>query len=351
MDDGKIEKVIGTKLKVTGITKVMIPSPTHPIVPYNVLILEDENGNRMPKKTMKDYKIGDAYSWENSNDESAVSLVKIKYDFYEALKLAVELIGGIVVKKNTRILIKPDIMTEGYSYQGMTTNSKVVAALVEYLINKGADKSKITIAEQTQYGEFDGAVKKTGILDVAKKTGVNLVDLSKTEFVEKESDGFKFKISKEVFNQDLIINLPVMKTHLVLGISGALENITRVISKENYKEYEKNPEKAPEAIAQLHKVLPKYITIGDASIGMEGNGPLMYGEPSFLNMIMGSRDPVAIDKVFQEIGLLRKAPIIDAAAKAGIGSSDLREITIVGEELDCCRRELKPAIGSKLIKF
>ena len=47
-----IEK--STKLKVIGFTKVYVPSPMHPIVPYNILILEDEHGNKIPKKTKKD---------------------------------------------------------------------------------------------------------------------------------------------------------------------------------------------------------------------------------------------------------------------------------------------------------
>ena len=68
-------------------------------------------------------------------------------------------------------------------------------------------------------------------------------------------------------------------------------------------------------------------------------------------MILASRDPVAIDKVFQEIGMLRKVPLIETAERLGIGSADLREISVVGDELDACRRELKPAIGSKLIKL
>ena len=70
-----------------------------------------------------------------------------------------------------------------------------------------------------------------------------------------------------------------------------------------------------------------------------------------MNMLLASKDPVAIDKVFQEIGLPRKAPIIEVSGKLGIGSSDLREIMVVGDELDACRRELKAATGSKLIKL
>ncbi len=349
--DGQISKEVGTKLKVIGTTKVAISSPEHPIIPYFTMILEDENGNRMPKKTMREYQIGDEFKWEKSDDESAVSIIKIKYDYDFAVKQALELINDIEVGSESKVLIKPNIMSAAYAYLAITTNPKVVRGVVNYLVGKGVKKENITIAEQAQFSEFDKAITRSGFKKLAKELGVKLVDLATTEFVEKESEGFKFKISNLMYENNVIINVPVMKTHLLLGVSGALENMTRVVSSDNYKEIAKDPVKALEAIGHLHKVLPKYVTVGDASIGMQGNGPLNYGNPAFLDMILASKDPVALDKIFQEIGMLRKVPLIETAEKLGIGSADLREIPVVGDELDACRRELMPAIGSKLIKM
>jgi len=348
---GEITKQVGNAMKVVGITKINIPSPPHPITPYYTLILEDEHGNRMPKKVMKEYKIGDIYKRENAKTETAVSIIKIKYDIYEAVKEAIELIGGIKVSSNSKILIKPNIFASAYPYQAFTTNPETVKAIIEYLIEKGAKKENIKIAEDVQFGEPEKAFAKTGFSKLAEETGIELIDLSKTGFIEKEKDGIKLEISKEMFNNDVIINVPVMKTHLLLGISGALENMTRIVSKKSYKELEKDLPKAIKAIAILHKIIPKYLSVGDATIGMQGNGPAQYGEPAFLNMILASKDPVALDKIFLEIGLLRKAEHVETASKMDIGSSDLVDIEIVGEELDACRRELKPPIGSKLIKL
>ena len=68
-------------------------------------------------------------------------------------------------------------------------------------------------------------------------------------------------------------------------------------------------------------------------------------------MLLASKDPVALDKIFTEIGLLRDAKHVQSAADLGVGSADLIDITVVGDELDSCRKELKPALGSKLIKL
>jgi len=313
-------------------------------------MLQDEHGNKMPKKVMKEYNIGDEYKRESSDNENAVSIVKIKYEYYEAVKEALELIHTNI-NKDSKILIKPDIFASAYSYQAFTTNPNVVKGLIDYLLEIGVKKENITIAEQVQYGNAEDAFEKSGFTKLSQEYNLKLVDLAKTKFINKEVDGFKFEISEEILNKDLIINVPVMKTHLFLGIAGALENMTRVISAKSYKEMEKDIEKAVKGIAVLNKFIGKYIAIGDASIGMQGNGPGMYGEPAFINMVLASKDPVALDKVFIEIGLLKDAKHVLEAAKLGVGSADMIDISVVGEELDACRRELKPATGSKLIKL
>ncbi|MDP6547629.1 MAG: DUF362 domain-containing protein [Candidatus Woesearchaeota archaeon] len=350
-----IEKKISRKLKVVGFTKVNIPSVMHPIIPYNILILEDENGNRIPKKTIKDYEIGDFYEEESSKKENAVSIVKIKYDVDIAVEEALHLINDLDVNESSKILIKPNMMAASYPYLAITTNPKTVSAVIKYLIKKGAKKENISIAEQCIYAPFEAALKKTGFEQLCKSHGIKFIDLSKSKFVEKDIGGMNIKITKEVFDKDLIINIPVLKTHLLFGISGAFENIARAVSKENLlqienlaKERKIDPD---DVIAKLHKLLPKYITIGDGTIGMEGNGPLN-GNPAFLNYILASKDPVAHDAVFNELGLfMRKSRYLEIANKLGLGDNNIEKIDIAGNELMATARELSPAIGSKLMKI
>lgn len=348
--NGEIKKQIGTKLKVEGITKVFIPCPLHPIVPYNVLMLSDENGNRMPKKTIKDYEIGDSYEDKADSSENVVSVVKIKYDFYEAVKEALELIGDISVDENKKILIKPNLCIPGYAYIGICTNPKVIEALIQYLLDKGAKKENITIAEQSFFVPLEKIGNKSGIEAIIKKFGVNYVDISKTEFEEKKEREFTFEISKIVNDFDLILNVPVIKTDMILGIDGAFENLIRFLSKKTFDELAKDPKKAAMALSVLPNILPKFITIGDASIGMQGNGPAMHGEPGFFNMIFASRNPVVHDKAVQEVFCLRKLPYVELAGQLGLGERDITKITFIGNELDAIRRDIKQPIGSKLIK-
>ncbi len=333
-----IQRIEVLPKKIIGFTKVVVPSPLHPIVPYNIILLEDDEGNRLPRKTMREYKVGGEFTEEKAKTDSAVSIVKTKYDVYDAVKNALELIN-YEISPESKILIKPNIVMASYPYQATCTNSKAVEAVVKLLLDKNVKKENISVAEQAVLGEdTTKAAAKSGILPVCKKYEISFIDLAKTEFEEISTEGYNFKISKEVLNKDLIINMPVLKTHSQLGISGALENMTRVMDTETQKKISKtNPD---EQIAHLNKEL-KYLTIADGTIGMQATGPFPSGEPSFLNLILASKDPVALDTVFCELGMLDIPDYIKTADDIGVGNSNLNEIEVVGHELEATKLELK----------
>jgi len=326
------------KAKIVGITTVNIPSPMHPIIPYNVLLLEDEHGNRIPKKTMKDYSIGDMYEISPAKTDGAVVLTKIKYDIEEYLKETINLIGTEFSAQD-KILIKPSIIEPAYGYQAVTTNPYVVDALINVLRDKGV--TDIVVAEQSMIGNDTVAgAKKSGILAVCEKHSVPFLDLSKSEFVHRDVDGFSFNIAKEVLERK-VINLPVLKTHSQISIAGAMENLSRVVDvKTHVAMYAHDINKT---LPSLLKAARPFLSIGDASIGMQGNGPTLLGEPSFMNMFFASRDAVALDAVFAEIGMLKVPEYIHEAHQLNIGNSSIKEIEIVGEDLRACVSQLKEA--------
>lgn len=336
---GKIIKQVSRKAKVIGITKVNIPSPMHPIIPYNVILLEDEHGNRIPKKTMKDYKIGDVYEINPATTNDAVIITKIKYDIYEYLKESLELLYDYNISSEDKILIKPSIIEPAYAYQTVTTNSELLNALIIYIKEKGA--KDIVVAEQAMLGnDTMASAKKAGVLDVCEKHDIPFIDLRNSEYTEKTSDGFTFKIAKEILERK-VINVPVMKTNSQIGISGAMENMLRVVDEYTQKKMFK--EDIDKTLPKLIRILPKFLTIGDATIGMQGNGPTLLGEPAFLNMLFLSKDPVALDAVFSEAGILTTPRYIKVASLLDVGNSDTKKIEIIGDELEAIKCPLKAA--------
>ncbi|MCA9495979.1 MAG: hypothetical protein KC589_03475 [Nanoarchaeota archaeon] len=91
-----LDLIIPEDFEVFELTKVFLPSRKHQIVPYNVLLLKDNFGNYYPKKTMKDYEIGDKYDIKKTNlniidkDSNSVYLHKHKNLVFADLSLIFE---------------------------------------------------------------------------------------------------------------------------------------------------------------------------------------------------------------------------------------------------------------------
>ena len=330
---GDITKQKGNHIKVAGITKVTIPSPMHPIIPYNILLLQDEFGNRIPRKTMKDYKIGENYIEQKAKTKDAVSVVKIKYDIYEAIKESIELLNGIELSADDKILIKPSIITPAYPYQAVNTNPDFLNALLTVLFELGVKKENVIVAEQALIGsDVMDAASKAGILEICKKNGVMFADISKGPFEEVQSDGYTFKIFKEALNRK-VINAPIMKTNFQLGISGAMENLSRFVDEQTQRRM--YLEGIDTTLPKLLKALPDIFTIADATNGMQGQGPLALGEPAFLNLILASRSPANLDTVFCEATMLKAPSYI----------KEIKNIELVGNEIDALKYPIKQPLS------
>ena len=335
---GNITKQKGTKIKVVGITKVNIPSPMHPIIPYNIILLQDEFGNRIPKKTMIAYNIGDVYTQQRAKTKDAVSIVKVKYDIYEAIKESIELLNDIELSPSDKILIKPSIIASAYPYQAVNTNPDFLNALLAVLFELGAKKENIVVAEQSLIGsDVIDAASKAGILEICKKYGVSFADISKGPFEEIESDGYTFKIFKEALNRK-VINAPIMKTNFQLGISGGVENLSRLVDEGTQRRM--YFEDIEQTLPKLVESIPNVFTIADATNGMQGQGPLALGEPAFLNLVLASRDAAALDTVFCEVTMLKIPSYLVSPSK----NFNIKNIEVVGNEIDALKYTIKSPI-------
>jgi Pyruvate/2-oxoacid:ferredoxin oxidoreductase delta subunit len=87
-------------------------------------------------------------------------------------------------------------------------------------------------------------------------------------------------------------------------------------------------------LVELCALIKPRLTIMDAVVGMEGNGPGS-GEPRDIGLVLAGQDPVALDVVSGTIVGADPALlyIVRAAAEAGTGETRLDRITIHGEPL------------------
>lgn len=77
---GTIEKQIGKKGTVIACTKVMIPTLSHPVVPYYIILLKDEHENLFPKKVSREWLVGEEFVQRIATTKDAVAVVDIQLD-------------------------------------------------------------------------------------------------------------------------------------------------------------------------------------------------------------------------------------------------------------------------------
>lgn len=281
---------------------------------------------------------------------STVSIVKCnEHDNYnlvkEAVKKSLDLIGGLesIISLGDRVLIKPNLIAPLYYTTGTTTNPHIIKAVAE--LSKAAGAREIVIADGSAVGNNAAeALEVCGIKSMANELGYKTLDITKDEFVYVMNPVAKIfkkiRLPKIFIESDVVINLPVMKTHDALGVTLGLKNMKGIIHLQDKKRFHKWG--LAQCIVDLnHLVLPQ-LTLIDGTIAMEGSGPKS-GEPVGLGLILASKDTVAGDRVACEIMGFEPYEVeyIRQCGEEGLGNFELKDIKIVGEDLKSVIRPFK----------
>jgi len=299
----ELKKIKSQKTKVIGVSKVNIPTIWHPKVPYFVLLLEDEKGNRQTHKSIKEYKIGDNFSLESIKEKGAVAIWRTKHDILEAIEKTISLLGELSINSNSKILILPTMISPKHPHFAENTSPQFLESMIEYLIEKGANHKNIKVASQS-FNDFsiETIAQKSQLLRICRENKIIPLDLSKTNFIKKEKGVFSFEISKEVFNNDLVINLPILKINSELKVRGAIENVFKFLKKDSFSSL-KYLHEYKDLQIKIQEVLPDYLTVAEA-ISIQKSTKIT----TFLGLILASYNIFNLERVFAEITMVKNLP-------------------------------------------
>lgn len=325
----ELKKIKSEKKKVIGVSKVNIPTILHPEIPYFVLVLEDENGNRWTQKTMKEYKIGEEFLLEAAKRKGAVAVLREKYDLLETVEKIINLLGEVEIKQDSKVLILPTLTLPKHPHLSENTSPQFLETVIKYLIQKGIKEKNIKVASQS-FNDFpiEAVVQKSQLLRICSENNISPLNLSETNFVKKEKDGFSFEVSEEVFNNDLIINLPILKIDSKTKVRGALENVFKFLKKESYLSL-KYLHEHQDLIKKIQEVLPTHLTIAEAISVQKSNK-----RTAFLGLVLASFNPFNLERVFAEIVMQKDLPDY-------LGSIKIEDIEIVGRQIKELRYDIE----------
>lgn len=287
------------KARVVSISKVSIPTLFHPNVPYYILLLQDDNGNIWAHKSLKEYKEGEEFKTETDFNKDAVAVWRIKYNLLEAVKKAFDLLGDVELGTDSNVLILPSLNAPTHYYFRDNTSPEFLTAALNFLTEAGIKTENIKVASQS-FNEMPigASAQKSGLLNVCGKFKITPIDLAAAAF-SKSADG-KYEITDDVRWADLILNLPILK----IGQASATKNLFKVLKKENYLglKYLDSEKEITQSFAELGD---KIITIAEAE-NVQRPSKLTV----FLGLILASRNPMNLDRVFNEITQASQLPEI-----------------------------------------
>jgi uncharacterized protein (DUF362 family)/Pyruvate/2-oxoacid:ferredoxin oxidoreductase delta subunit len=285
---------------------------------------------------------------ENGNI-STVSLVKCQtYDpsnIEDAIKKALELIGGIksYVKPGDRVLLKINLLTGDVPEKAVTTHPAIIRAMIHQVKAAGGipqvgDCSGYEGASSPK--RYFNACRTSGVMQVCEEEKVDILHLSAESVDVKNPSGRIFKsfvLSKQVLEADVLISMPKLKTHELTLFTGGVKNIFGCITGLNKARMHlraQDPETFSQMLVDLLGLVQPELTVMDAVVGMEGNGP-SNGTPKQINAILASIDPVALDAVAcNTVGIdVFMVPSTRLADEQGLGVGDLSRIRVLGENL------------------
>ncbi len=254
-----------------------------------------------------------------------------------ALAEALEAIGGLdMIKSGMKVGIKVNLVTGARPEKAVTTHPVMVCELIKMLREKGAE----VIVGDSPGGLYNAAVLNgvysvSGLKPVEKVGGKLNQDFSEKTASYPEGKVLKeFEYTAWLDNVDVIINFAKLKTHGMMGMSAAAKNMFGAIPgivKPEYHFRFPDYNKFAAMIVDLDEYFKPVLSIVDAVIGMEGNGPTM-GTPRQIGCIIASKSPHKADLVCARVlGLTAdRLPILTDAISRGLCPENLNELDIHG---------------------
>ena len=237
-----------------------------------------------------------------------------------------------------RVLLKPNAGRIATPDSGITTNPLVVAAAIDVFHEAGAS---VAVGESPIIGvKTMAAFEATGIASVARERNCPLIDMDVRQPVPViVEDGVaiqSLKVCPEVVEYDVVVSIPVMKTHMHTVVTLAVKNMKGCLWRRTKIDLHMLPQiegmddkPLNIAIADMSSVLRPHLSLIDGTTGMEGLGPSA-GQAKKLDLVVAGIDPFAADAVACSLmGLnAEEVPHLRIGAERGYGVIDLSRIQV-----------------------
>ena len=257
---------------------------------------------------------------------------------FEALRrLPYEMISKLETAQD--VFIKPNLVDAFHPLA--CTHVDALRAVLDFV--RVHTQAPVTIADAAYHGTHEAFEKLGCHVLVIEYKNIRLFDLNEDETVPgfyllRDGSTDEIGLSKHSIEAGFTINLALMKTHRDVGATLSIKNwaIGTVPAKRHssllgnvtYPRWtylhEQGSEAHHKSIAALYNQHPPDLSVIDAWVGMEGDGPTR-GTPVDMHIALASTDGVALDSVACKLMDIDPSsiPYLVEAAKPGYDFHDL----------------------------
>ncbi len=258
-------------------------------------------------------------------------------------------LGGMAafVRPGQQVLLKPNMLAGKIPEKAVTTHPEILRAVIRAARTAGGI---VSVGDSPGVGAPEQVARRCGLLTVIEEEGARFAPF--TESVKGRVGGGTFhelELARDVLDAELIINLPKLKTHQMMGLTCGVKNLFGAVvgMRKVRLHLQAGTDKAFFALMllELAEHLAPALTIVDAVVAMEGDGPGS-GDPVPVGALLAGASPLAVDTA--AAALLGLSPTVNwtqkIAAASGRKGASLAELELLGTPLEALRvKHFRPA--------
>src|SRR5947209_3864823 len=219
----------------------------------------------------------------------------------QAAHRVIEQIGGMdsVIRGAKMAILKPNFVAGRSAETGSTTSFALLRAVAEEVRACGAEP----VLCETPGTEFDREATYTilGVEKFCAENGIRILRVDpeggEQDWIELRPAGAKklhrFRVPR-ILNEARLINLPVLKTHVVSTMTLGMKNPMGLLPRPDRRSM--HTLGIGQCIVDMNRGIKPDLTIVDGSVGQDGEGPV-YGDKADLQVLVAGRDSLAVDLV------------------------------------------------------
>lgn len=220
----------------------------------------------------------------------------------------------------SKVLLKPNLLSGKPDKKAVNTHPLFVHALAEVFLER---KCAVYVGDSPGYESTERALAKSGTMEVIRELGLHVASFRKR--VVKANTGIspyrEFVLAEDPLDYDLIVNLPKLKTHVMMGLTAGVKNTFGFIPSLEKAKWHLRCGRDTSLFASLlidiHKVVQPGLTIIDGITAMDGDGP-SHGRVRPLGLIALSRDALSLDRFLEKtLSIPVMLPVSSIAAERG----------------------------------